>query len=110
MSYILRFAVILTTAIGIGAIASSLSHVQRPYYSYTPAPNEDESSSSRSNYSTEGRLLELQTSNSLEGIWHSDGYGLLLEIDANRIRASQITSINCLPAWTAVRQLGPGNG
>src|SRR5262245_54210055 len=37
----------------------------------------------------------------LDGWWVSDGYGLVLEITGERIKASQITAISCLPDWTA---------
>src|SRR6185295_4681996 len=39
------------------------------------------------------------------GLWKSEGYGLFLRIDPSRVTASEITSISCLPAWTAVRDL-----
>jgi C-terminal processing protease CtpA/Prc len=47
---------------------------------------------------------------SLEGFWLSDGYGYLLEIDAKRMQAFEVTAISCLPAWTAVRVPGPVDG
>src|SRR5262245_392103 len=40
----------------------------------------------------------------LDGWWVSDGYGLVLEIKGERIKALQITAISCLPDWTAKRQ------
>jgi hypothetical protein len=83
MSVTCRFLAVLTTAIGLGANAW---------------------------LSPEGSIVEGSGPDSLEGIWLSDGYGLLLKIDANRIRARQITSISCVPAWTAFRQLEPKKG
>ena len=38
---------------------------------------------------------------SLDGFWLTDGYGLLVEIDGAKMSASQITSISCVPWWTA---------
>jgi hypothetical protein len=38
-----------------------------------------------------------------KGLWLSDGYGLLLEIDHDEIRAFQQTSISCIPGWRAQR-------
>jgi hypothetical protein len=47
---------------------------------------------------------------SVEGFWLSDGYGYLLEIDAKRMQAFEVTAISCLPAWTAVRVPGSVDG
>jgi hypothetical protein len=47
---------------------------------------------------------------SLEGWWLSDGYGTLLEIRGDRIKASQVTAVSCLPDWTAKRQAGHIDG
>src|SRR5712691_931958 len=46
-----------------------------------------------------------------KGLWLSDGYGLLLEINNDEIRAFQLTSISCIPGWRAKREqkLRPGN-
>jgi len=38
---------------------------------------------------------------SLDGWWVSDGYGILLEIHGDEIKASEITAVSCLPSWTA---------
>jgi hypothetical protein len=46
---------------------------------------------------------------SLDGLWQSDGYGLLVEIRGSRMSVSQITSISCLPWWTAKRSDSTGN-
>jgi hypothetical protein len=46
-----------------------------------------------------------ETKDALNGLWQSDGYGLLFEIDGNQLKAFQTTTISCLPAWTAKRQV-----
>src|SRR5262245_27729250 len=46
---------------------------------------------------------------SLDGFWQSDAYGLLVEIRGAKMTTSQITSISCLPWWTAKRSNGGGN-
>jgi hypothetical protein len=46
----------------------------------------------------------------LEGFWLSDGYGYLLEVDAKRMRAFEVTAISSLPAWTATRIPGSVDG
>jgi hypothetical protein len=38
------------------------------------------------------------------GLWLSDGYGLLLEINDDEIRAFQLTAISCIVGWTAKRE------
>jgi hypothetical protein len=43
------------------------------------------------------------------GLWTSEGYGLFLRIDSSRIVASEITSVSCLPAWTAARVTDQGD-
>jgi hypothetical protein len=43
---------------------------------------------------------------SLDGFWLADGYGLLLEIDSAKMSTSQITSMSCVPWWTANRSDG----
>jgi len=40
---------------------------------------------------------------SLDGLWQSDGYGLLLEIQGPTMTTFQTTSISCVPWWTARR-------
>src|SRR6266496_884356 len=49
------------------------------------------------------------TAQSLDGFWQSDGYGLLVEIRGVKMSVSQITSISCLPWWTAKRSDSSGN-
>jgi hypothetical protein len=46
---------------------------------------------------------------SLDGFWQSDGYGLLVEIQGAKMSTSQLTSISCLPWWTAKRSDVSGN-
>lgn len=36
-------------------------------------------------------------------VWASDGYGLLVEIGAEELHAFEVTSISCIPGWTAKR-------
>ena len=38
-----------------------------------------------------------------DGWWLSDGYGLLLEIDGDTLRAFEVTSLSCLPSWSGSR-------
>src|SRR5262249_18897860 len=45
---------------------------------------------------------------SLDGYWQSDAYGLFVEIRGTELSTSQITSISCLPWWTAKRSRGGG--
>lgn len=40
---------------------------------------------------------------SADGLWLSDGYGLLLEIEGNTLQAFEVTSISCLPSWSGRR-------
>jgi hypothetical protein len=49
-------------------------------------------------------LVLAESADPLDGIWISDGYGTLLEIKGGQIKASQITSISCIPDWTAKRR------
>ena len=49
------------------------------------------------------------TAQSLDGFWQSDGYGLLVEIRGVKMSVSQITSISCLPWWTAKRSDSSGS-
>lgn len=46
---------------------------------------------------------------SSDGLWQSGGYGLLVEIDGAKMTTFQITSISCMPWWTAQRSNGAGN-
>lgn len=40
---------------------------------------------------------------SLDGYWTSDGYGLLIEIRGEQMKAYETTSISCLRTWSAQR-------
>jgi peptidase S41-like protein/tricorn protease-like protein len=40
---------------------------------------------------------------SADGLWLTDGYGLLLEVKGPKIKAFEITSLSCLPSWSAER-------
>jgi Peptidase family S41/Tricorn protease C1 domain len=37
-----------------------------------------------------------------DGLWLSDGYGLLLEVGGSILQAFELTSISCLPSWSAM--------
>ncbi len=41
---------------------------------------------------------------SLNGLWISDGYGLLLELPDDRLDVYEITSISCMHSWSARRR------
>src|SRR5947209_7440145 len=43
---------------------------------------------------------------SFDGYWQSDAYGIFVEIRGADMSTSQITSISCLPWWTAKRSGG----
>src|SRR5262245_60159316 len=47
---------------------------------------------------------------SLNGFWQSEGYGLSVQIAEAKMSVSQITSISCLPWWTAERSDAGRNG
>jgi hypothetical protein len=38
----------------------------------------------------------------LDGVWRSDGYGFLLEIDGKRLRLFETTAVSCIPSMTAL--------
>lgn len=42
-------------------------------------------------------------SRSLDGLWQSDGYGLMVELHGTKMSVHQITSISCIAFWTADR-------
>jgi hypothetical protein len=42
-----------------------------------------------------------------EGLWLSDGYGLLIEISKDGMQAFELTSISCIPGWNAKRAQNP---
>jgi hypothetical protein len=41
---------------------------------------------------------------SLDGLWLSDGYALLIEIEGDRLHTYQVTTLSCLPSWSATRR------
>lgn len=43
------------------------------------------------------------------GLWLSDGYGLLLEVNSDGLQAFELTSISCVPGWSAKRDLTRAN-
>lgn len=47
---------------------------------------------------------------SLEGLWISDGYGMLLEFSGDDLNAFEITSVSCIQSWTARRASIAGGG
>lgn len=42
----------------------------------------------------------------LDGVWKTDGYGMVLSIEDGRLRSYQITEISCLPAGDPMKRLG----
>jgi C-terminal processing protease CtpA/Prc len=46
----------------------------------------------------------------LDGWWISDGYGVLLEIKGDKIKASEITAVSCFKTWEATRQADTPEG
>ncbi len=42
----------------------------------------------------------------LDGVWKTDGYGLVLSIGNGRLRSYETTSISCLPGEDALKRLG----
>src|SRR5262245_62107288 len=45
--------------------------------------------------------LHAQPPAALAGVWATDGYGYVLEIAGDMLRAFEVTSVSCLPAYTA---------
>ncbi|MCP6761147.1 MAG: S41 family peptidase [Fischerella sp. CENA71] len=45
----------------------------------------------------------IAAANSLNGVWRSDGYGLLFEIQGNTIRRYQVTEISCIASKTTLQ-------
>src|SRR5450755_1515189 len=48
-------------------------------------------------------ILPVQAQTSFDGLWRSDGYGMLLEFSGDNLSAAELTSISCIPSWTARR-------
>ena len=46
----------------------------------------------------------------LDGIWLSDGYGYMIEINWDSLRMSEITSISCIQTTTGKRQSSSAKG
>ncbi|GII20022.1 S41 family peptidase [Planomonospora parontospora] len=43
----------------------------------------------------------------LDGIWKTDGYGLILSIENGRLLSYETTSISCLPDGNVLKRIGP---
>lgn len=52
----------------------------------------------------------LAAAEQLDGVWRSDGYGLIVEIHRSTMRLSEVTEISCIPSETAYKlpQTPPG--
>lgn len=46
---------------------------------------------------------------SLDGVWASEGYGLLIEIQRDNLTTHEITATSCLPSWVAKRTAKTAN-
>lgn len=46
----------------------------------------------------------------LDGLWLSDGSGMLFDIKGETVRAFDITSISCLPSWRVTGNANPASG
>lgn len=46
---------------------------------------------------------------SLDGLWLTDGYGMLIEIQGDALHAFEITKLSCIAALNATRQPGGGD-
>jgi hypothetical protein len=51
-----------------------------------------------------GMALHAQPKEGLDGLWRSDGYGLLLYFSGDHLTASEVTSISCIASWKAERK------
>src|ERR1700730_11003766 len=38
-----------------------------------------------------------------EGIWRSEGYGYVFQVDKSQVQAFEITSVSCIPTWKSPR-------
>ena len=47
---------------------------------------------------------------SLDGTWRSDGYGWVLDIRGDSMRAREVTSVSCIPSFSATREASPPAG
>jgi hypothetical protein len=48
-----------------------------------------------------GGHLHAQRTASLDGVWSTDGYGYVFDITGGTLEAFEVTSVSCLPAYTA---------
>jgi len=46
------------------------------------------------------------TAQSLDGVWRSQGYGLVFEIEGSKLRAFEVTTRTCVPSFQAKRESG----
>lgn len=53
-------------------------------------------------------VLAQQGDPSANGLWLSDGYGLLLEVSNQSLQAYELTSVSCIASWSAKRDPGSG--
>jgi hypothetical protein len=51
--------------------------------------------------------LHAQRTPSLDGVWSTDGYGYVFEIAGNTFEAFEVTSVSCLPGYTARASVTP---
>ena len=54
-----------------------------------------------------GGLAHAQRPFSLDGVWSTDGYGYVLEIAGDTLKTFEVTSVSCLPAYTARASAAP---
>jgi len=47
---------------------------------------------------------------SLDGVWRTQGYGLILDIRGSRLKAFEVTETTCLPSFEATRDSTPAPG
>jgi len=47
---------------------------------------------------------------SLDGTWRSDGYGWVIDIRGDSMRAREVTAISCIPSFSATREASPPAG
>lgn len=47
---------------------------------------------------------------SVDGTWRSDGYGWVIDIRGDTLRAREVTAISCIPSFSATREATPPAG
>jgi hypothetical protein len=52
----------------------------------------------------QGKESDGVQTHSLDGIWLSDGYALLIEVEGDHLHTYQVTALSCLPSWSATRR------